>query len=239
MAATPEHASAAATGAPEPQVGQIQYLTPTPPGFAPEYDYFSVVQVLIDTAGLRRSGFSYLSPYQPPEELLKRREDISCRAYLVNSSGLTEWSWLQLPSEITVERMYKEIQYLRRMLTGETQGGTYILVVDRIGPTLLRMLGAAIDLDPTFLWRHHTGTPDHPTFASKMNILRSRFFSLMAAEKKRRSGTDMDYEPSIASSEEERSVHLKHRYSKIRGLARTHGISSHISCYRVSATSRT
>jgi hypothetical protein len=85
MTVTSDNPSIAATDAPEPQADQIQYLAPTPPGFAPEYDYFAVVKLVIETAGLPESDSFYQS--LSPDELLKGREESSCRASLVNSSG--------------------------------------------------------------------------------------------------------------------------------------------------------
>ena len=75
MTEAPQNAPSVAASAPDPQADQIQYLTPTPPAFAPEYDYLAVVQSLIDTAGLRESDSSYESPFQPLDEFLENRKD--------------------------------------------------------------------------------------------------------------------------------------------------------------------
>ena len=192
----------------------------------------------LEYTAVRPASDSYHSLYLPPDQLLKVQEETSCRAHLVNRSGLIEWNWAALPTEITIERMYKEIQYIRRKLTEDTHGDDCILVVDRINLPFLQILGAAIDLDPTFLWRHHNARLKHPFNVSEMNFLRSRFFSLVAAGNKRRLGTEINHASSIASSEEDRSIHITHEFETESSYP-AYGISTHISCYRSSMTNST
>ena len=169
MTEAPENATTAAPGAPESQAYQIPYLTPTPPGFSPEYDYCAVLQSLLDTASGTSPNFSDSSPFQPPNKLMKDWKRYSCRAHLVSSFGSTEWSWLdQLSPDITVERMYEQIQDVRQTLTGGTEWDTRVLVVDEFSRDFLQILGAAIDLDPTFLWRHYNEDLDSDHYAPDM-----------------------------------------------------------------------
>ena len=233
MTEAPQNAPSVAASAPEPQADQIQYLMPTPPEFAPEYDYFAVVQSLIDTAGLRESDSSYQSPFQPLDAPMKNRKDTSSDAMPMRSYGFGRLVRLPCDSpEITVEEMYREIQILRGLLIGETQGGKSILIVDNISPTSLQILGAAMNLDPTFLLRHHNEALDNPEWVSEMNKLRSRFFSLVAAAKKRRAERDTF---QVSSTDEDLKLHLRYRASKSDGPENGYEISSHISCYFITA----
>ena len=132
--------------------------------------------------------------------------------------------------------MYTEIQEIRRLPIGETQGGKSILVVDNISPRSLQVLGAAIDLDPTFLWRHYNRALDHPSWILEMNTLRRRFFSLVAAAKKRRAQGDTF---QVSSTDEDLSLHLRYRESKAnwKKSRMVYEISSHISCYFITVNS--
>lgn len=235
MTETLKNAPTVAASASEPQADQIQYLTPTPPGFAPEYDYFAVVQSLIDTAGIRKSDPPYQSPFQPLDVLLKNRNDTSSDAVLMRSA----WSGELLPLRpyspgIRVKEMYEEILRIRQLLT---HGGKSILVVDNISPTALQILGAAIDLDPTFLWRHYNEALDRPGSGSESNTLRKRFFSLVAAAKKRRAERDTF---RMSSTDEDFSLHLRYCVYKMSldmGYGSVYDILSHISCYFITANS--
>lgn len=235
MTEAPQNASTAAASAPEPQADQIQYLTPTPPGFAPEYDYFAVVQSLIDTAGIRESD-SYESPFQPLDELLKNRKDTSSGTLLIQSSwsGTSHRLLPDLP-RTTVRDMYGEIQSIRRLLVGKAQGAKTILIVDNISPTSLQIFGAAFDLDPTFLWRHYDEVLARPSWGleSEMNTLRKIFFSLVAAAKRRGAERDTFQKSSTVLDED---LHLNYRTSSNVIWGRGHyKISSHISCYLITA----
>ena len=238
-----ENAPTVAASASEPQADEIQYLTPAPLGFAPEYDYFAVVQSLIDTAGFRESGFPRQSPFQPLDELLENRKYTQ---YTPFGEDLMRSSWLgrsfDLPvyprqSQTPLKEIYAEIQNIRRLLIGETQGGKNILVIDNISPAFLQILGAAIDLDPTFLWRHYNGAPDNPSDVLAMDTLRRKFLSLVAVERKRRAVRERF---QVSSTDEDSSVHLRYRASKsdLTGeVYEASEISSHISCYFVTANS--
>ena len=233
-----ENAPTVAASAPEPQADHIQYLTPTPPGFAPEYDYFAVVQSLIDTAGIRESDSSDESPFQPLDELLKNRKDTLFGSGLMRSSWLGRLLHLPVyPRQAPVEEMYEEIQEIRRLLIGETQGGKNILVIDNISPAFLQILGAAIDLDPTFVWRHYIAAPDSLSDVPEMDTLRRKFLSLVPADSKRRAERKRFY---VSSTDKDLSVHLRYWAFNSDWAGRVHTaneISSHISCHSVTDNS--
>jgi hypothetical protein len=136
-----------------------------------------------------------------------------------------------MPPDITVERMHEEIQSIRRMLAGDTQGSSCVLVVDNNSPILLRILGAAIDLDPTFLWRHHNAELDRYSSFSDVNTLRNRFYSLVATEKHRRLGRNMNQHSSVAQSGRDGSIHITYLMEKRFG-PQSYRVTSRISCYR-------
>ena len=107
------------------------------------------------------------------------------------------------------------------------------MVVDNINPTALQILGAAIDLDPIFMWRHHNEKLDHSGWVSQMNKLRKAFLSLAAAGKKPTAERDNS---QVSSTDEDLNIHLRYRTSKLWPFD-GHEISSQISCYFITANS--
>lgn len=233
MTEAPENVPTVATSAPEPRADQIQYLTPTPPGFAPEYDYLALLQSLRNSADFATAGSSDSSTPQLLKEI--RITEYNCRKRFVDSSGSSDHtSSLRPDSKSEAEWMYEQIDYVRKMLIGGTEGGARVLVVDNINCGFLQILGVAIDLDPTFLWRHLNGDLDLDRYSSGMATLRNKYFELIAAEKWHRVGTDAGQE---SSTDKDRSIHIRYKSEEDDWFASEHEISSHISCYPCSANS--
>lgn len=239
MAEAPQSDTTVATSAPGPRGDQLQYLLPTPPGVIPEYDYIALIQSLSldDAAGRTTSGSSDPSPYQLPPDLTqdKRRW---YHAQLISSSGcvdIVKRGFLDSKGE--AKHMYKQIQRLRQQLKAGAQGEARVLFVDEFSREFLQILGAAIDLDPTFLWRHYNKDLDSDRYISEMATLRRKYFSLVTAQKRRRAGTDVKQEPSISSIDENRSVHMRYGLQDMWGdwIDEMDAVSSHISCYSFSA----
>lgn len=74
--------------------------------------------------------------------------------------------------------MCEQIQYVRQQLVEGRQEDARVLVVDKISQCFLQILGVAIDLDPTFLWRHCNQHLDSDLYSSGMATRRNRYFSL-------------------------------------------------------------
>jgi hypothetical protein len=134
-----------------------------------------------------------------------------------------------------MEWMYNQIRYMRQTLTHETQENARILTIDRPDTQLLQILGAAIDLDPTSLWRYYDNTLNIRRFA-EMASLRDLFFSRVAVEKMGRAGAAAGAEaeqcPSRSLMEENHETHLRYL-----SVTEENSIMSPISCYRVSKNS--
>jgi hypothetical protein len=86
MTSLPEDAVAVAANTPEPPADQIQYLSLTPPGFAPEHDYIALLQSLYATAGVATLNLDQLHRHLTPN-----RGESDCRAMLIDSSGSILW----------------------------------------------------------------------------------------------------------------------------------------------------
>jgi len=115
---------------------------------------------------------------------------------------------------------------------GQKQEGTRVLIVDEPDRDLLQVLGTAIDLDPTFLWRHYNEELDSDRYVLGLARLRKDFLSLVATAKKGRAGTDVDLDASFSTPDDDCSIHLRYK-SYDPWIGRTY----HISCYRISANS--
>jgi hypothetical protein len=232
MTEAQEHTPTVAASAPEPLADQIRYLTPTPPGFAPEYDYVALIQSICDTADFATTESSDTSPPQLLRERQRAARYSSCQACFTESSGSTEY--LRFIS--SQEQLYEQIQYVRRKLTEKPQGVTRVLVIDDIDDSMLQVVGAAIDLDPTFLWRHFNNKPDADINDLEMATLQNTFFSLVAAGRSRRSGTDAGQETRVSPKDGDRGVHVSYRpeYVWHDSASSFRSISSRISCLHCS-----
>lgn len=249
MAEFAEDPPTVAASTPKSGADQIENLLPIPPALAPEYDYLTLLQSLNlnDAAGCAILNSSATSPFRLPPALTQKKQLYDCRAYLTDSSGYEDWILLDdrgskewyTTSRREIDWVYGQIQYTREKLIGKRQEGTSVLVVEDRSRGLLEILGAAMDLDPTFSWRHYNEDLDSDRYISELARLRNEFFSLVATSKKGCSGTDEDRKPSIPSTYEDRSIHLRYGLDDI-SKEQTHvfwGSSCHISCYRFSANS--
>lgn len=244
MAEVPSDPSTVATSAPEAGHSQIKYLLPAPPGFAPEYDYLALLKSLNlnDAAGPAMSYSFGQCPFWLPPNMLKPELLHDCRAHLINSSGSESWYFMNdrpfEGSKGQADWMYEQIQYTRQKLVGNRQEGTTVLVVDNIDWEFLQILGPAMDLDPTFLWRHYNyAFLDSNEYVAELARLRNDFFSLVAASKMGQAGTEEYQEPSSTSTDGDRSIHV---YYSLNGYPKP-GVKlwSAISCYRFSVNSCT
>jgi hypothetical protein len=86
---------------------------------------------------------------------------------------------------------------MRQTLTDETQENVRILTTDRSDTQLLQILGAAIDLDPTSLWRYYDETLNNRRF-SEMASLRDLFFSRVAVRKMCRAGAAASWSCAVS-----------------------------------------
>ena len=143
MTEAPQNAPSVAASAPDPQADQIQYLTPTPPGFAPEYDYLALLESISDIPDSARAGSSDASPRQAMKDLTRLRLYSGVfgalrQARLINSFGLTEWEWKRNDDpRREVEYMYGQIQDMRQKLTLGPPEGDRILIVDEPDDAML------------------------------------------------------------------------------------------------------
>jgi len=223
---------ATAGAARESQADQRQYLSPTPPSSAPELDYFALLKSLGEVADPATSDTSLLQLLQG---FVRDHHDRICEARLINSSGLVDWFWPMVSNgtlQFSMHHMYNHIEYLRRRLTDSSQEGARVLVISKLGPTLLQLLGAAIDLDPTFLWRHYNAELDSDHYVPAMAKLRTRFYSAVASVKKGKTDTDVSQHSSVSPVEEYCGLHTRGRSSFDKGQ-----MISHVSCYYVSPNS--
>lgn len=235
MAEATENPATVAASAPEPQADQIQYLTPTPPGFTPEYDYLALIKSISDTADFATADPFDASTHQPLKAFPVPARGGLRRLFLIGNSEYSEWMWSnQLDSEDEMERMYEQIQDLRPQLVEGRQGDPRILVVNDINQSLLQVLGVAIDLDPTFVWRHYNQDLNSDIYSSWMATLRYRYFSLVTATRTRRAGTISDQEQP---TDEDRNLHMRYNLGASRAIRdpEAYQVSSHISCYYIMA----
>jgi hypothetical protein len=238
MTEAPENTTAEAASTPESQAERIQYLTPTPPVFTPEYDYTAIVESITNTANFATAGSFEASPPQLLRVLEEIRRRGLCRSCFLDNSGRSEWVSSAPPSSKSdAEWTYEQIQRTREQLHGGTKGDTRVLVIDNISTRLLRVLGAAIDLDPTVLWRHYSQEVDSDCYVPEMIKLRNEFFRRARAAKRRSTGTNADQEPSVYSMDVDGSFHMRYNLDFYwAGLdPRWYDLSSRISCCRVSA----
>jgi len=180
LAAIPEDGFIAAAGAQEPPVYQLRHLSPTPPGLRPEYDYAALLDSLVKAVGLSDTSPFAESQILPQDRKGNFRWRPSCRARLISSSGFEE---LTEPHDghgkSKLESTYEQIQNIRHKLTGKTHDGTHVLVVDEISRDFLQIVGAAIDLDPTFLWRHYNEELDGDDHVPGMATMKDNFLALV------------------------------------------------------------
>lgn len=229
MTTASEHASPALTDA-ESRADQIQYLSPTPAGFNPEYDYLALIKsarsATVPGAPLSRVPYNYTECEQQS----------AVRAHFVNSSGLIEPVWPKgEDGKSKMEWIHENLKSLREQFRGEGQEGARILVVEDFDWTFLQALGAAIDLDPTFLWRHYHEELDSEHYVEGMAALRNKFFTLVSDVRNQRvAATDVVQQRSNSPMNEDRGIHLRH-HSPFTALG--YSLSSHISCYRITTNS--
>lgn len=243
----PENASPVAAGAPESQADRIQYLTPTPPGYTPEYDYLALLQSISETAIPMPGG-----PVTPLTRLLTGPPQTEschhCRAQLIYDFGSAEWHWSMLSqsaSEVEhVEHIYGQILKIRKELTSEPLTGTRVLLIDRIDHEVLQILGPAIDLDPIILWQHYNPGLGSEDYASGMAALRDKFFSLVAGERQRKAGANVDRNSCVFTTQRNRPIiirgHLTPSTDESLPMHSPLGpneAESHMLCYRVVANS--
>lgn len=233
MAEAAENSPTAAASAPEPRADQLQYLTPVPPGFTPEYDYLALLQSLRDTADFATAGSSDSSTPQLLQNLQSTQSHSVDRVCFINSSGTMEWvRSIGSRYKRGTLWMYEQIQSLRRKLVEGKQEDAGVLVAYDISYEFLQIIGVAIDLDPAFLWRHYNQDLDSNSYSSEMAALRNRYFSLVTAGRRRRAETNIDQEPS---TDEDRNLHMRYGLRSRWSAQNQHQISSHISCYYIKA----
>lgn len=242
MVSRTNDSQAQAASTPEPRPEQVRYLTPTPPGFSPEIDYLATVQSLGEAAGLDKTDSAGDTPYQFWGELFRRwtlriYNATDSRALLIDASGypehietLTKKSGTGTEVEIQAKHVYEMTQYLRHKLIDEVQEGTRVLMVDKVDPILLQALGAAFDLDPTFIIRNYSKEYESNEHASEMSTLRKEYHAF-TARKKQSEGSNKNAQNHVLAEEWDHGVHIRGEFpgNKMRS------ISSNISCCRVSA----
>ena len=96
----------------------------------------------------------------------------------------------QIP--VMQQPQHDQIQYMRRQLTGEPREGIDVLIIDDICAALLQIVGAAVDFDPTFLWRHCNEKLESDVCVSELATLRSKFPSLVSGKRNPQSGPSGD-----------------------------------------------
>ena len=141
-------------------------------------------------------------------------------------------NWL---CSMDAQALYESIRWVRRNLLAGMPDGTHVLVVDHASRDFVQIMGAAIDLDPTFLWRHYNERLNSDIYVPEMATLRNKFHSLVKVEKGRRSNTDAYQDPSTASTDDYRGIHMRGRVIVLPHSSQA--LSSRLSCYRVSSKS--
>jgi hypothetical protein len=136
-----------------PRTGQMQFLTPTPSGFEPEYDYIATLKALAEAAGLDTAAWSRLY-----EETCVPTSGPPPTVCIIDSTGSTDClvrprNGLHTKKQ-TVAWVYIVIQTIRQMMRTEAQQRTRVLLAETHRPLVLQVLCAAFDLDPAFLLRH-------------------------------------------------------------------------------------
>lgn len=239
MTEAPESAPTVAARAPELRAGQIHCMMRPPPWYdcAPEYDYLALLRSLRDASDLATAE----TPRSSTPQLLKDSQrtpcDGSCGTRLITSSGSSEWMSAPLSDfQRSPGSVNADIRNLRQRLVEGGQGDTRVLIVDGDDPDLLQILGVAIGLDPTFLWRHYNEELDAYHCIPEMAKLRKEFYRRVRAEKGRRAEADTDQE---LLTNEDRNLHIRYELLDGRSLraTREHEAYSHISCYPCSANS--
>jgi hypothetical protein len=110
MTEAPENTTAEAASTPDSQAERIQYLTPTPPVFTPEYDYTAIVESIANTANFATAGSSEASPPQLLRVLEEIRRRGLCRSCFLENSGRSEWVSSAPPgSKSDAEWKYEQI----------------------------------------------------------------------------------------------------------------------------------
>jgi hypothetical protein len=147
---------------PEPRTTQAKYLTPTPSGFDPEYDYLSTLKTLSEAAGLNTDNLSSLlrriemfegadssqSPWKCPPR--------ACIIDGLSSSNVFVDMLANSPGEegTTVEWMYRGIQQIQQTFMAKSRQSTCVLLAETQNPLAFQVLGTALGLDPKFLLQH-------------------------------------------------------------------------------------
>lgn len=210
MAEALDNAPTAVASVTEPRADQIQYLTPVPPGFNAEYDYLALVQSLGGTAGGATLNHLVGVLSHIPKDPGPGRSQPPSRALLIGSSGVLPWDWRieWTMKDSEVGWIYDQIQFVRQEFARNSHEGTRVLLIDSIFRPMAQVLGAALNLDPTFLWRRYGEGLDLNYHGLELARLRSDFFARAAASSEDRVGEDINQKPTFSSTREDRSVHL-------------------------------
>lgn len=204
-------------------------MTPTPPGFYPEYDYLYLIRSIRDTTDFATAGSPDSSTPQLLQDFRRTQRDGWCRTFFICKSGPSGSSMSFWPhSRSQPESIYEEIKSVRQKSVEGEQEDARVLDVDHISHEFLQILGVALDLDPTLLWQHYNQDLHSDLYSSGMATLRNKYFSLILADKRRRSGTNIDQKPS---TDEDRTRHM--RYALLWRGNTTYRIRSHISFYYI------
>lgn len=150
----------------------IRYLSPTPPGFRPEINYLATLEAFVDEAKTDGAELKTGSPYLLVQELARQRhhiylqlEEKRCslrgkervtRVCAIDNLGSTDCLVPPVSSfadhGAKVAWIYQEIQAIRLKLVGNAQGCACVLLVNQADALTLQVLGAALKLDPSFLF---------------------------------------------------------------------------------------
>jgi len=174
MTAAQHNPLANATTANVERTTGIRYLFPTPPDCQPEIDYFASLQNFAETrTDYEKAQFakSLLEPSDPEYGIVLNKTKV-CE---VTSSGSTEClsscTGAHYASvETTNARIYKGIHEIRQKMK-DSHDQPRVLIVEDANRATLQALGAALDLNPSFLLRHAYDSRDDNVSYSGANAL--------------------------------------------------------------------
>lgn len=178
MTAVPDNGSSRAGTTPEHSAVQIELLSPTPPGFTPEYDYILTLESACRESGLYKVAHMLIGwqhKFKNTWHLL-RQSKTNPRACMVESSGSTDLFLDCTDFDDPVQCMHHEIKTLRERLADQQQGTVFALVVETVDFLAIQILGAAVDLDPQFLLRHLGADQEFEISDQDYECLKDKFY---------------------------------------------------------------
>jgi hypothetical protein len=157
MTAVPDNHSSRTSSESRLRRTDMQFLTPTPSGFEPEYDYLSTLKALSEAQGFDTATKIF------SDGLTKLKDKrSSLKVSVITSTGSTDHftslGWMAWGSEEgTVKQMYYEIRDIRQTMKSKAQQKPCVLMAETHGTSALQILGTALDLEPEFLIHHMMG----------------------------------------------------------------------------------